>query len=93
MARGIRDAYREGGSLEGAMHLAKAGEIALGEVGDAAWHRMNCRDPSTHLTFPSASLRGVRFSVGRTISDCQNCQNRVIAKNLESGAECIGENT
>jgi hypothetical protein len=59
---GFGTASREGGNLEGPMHLARAGEIVLVELLDAAWHGTRCRDPSTHL----ASLRSPRISVGMT---------------------------
>src|SRR4249920_2233915 len=34
---GFGMAYREGGSLEGEMHFARAGEIVLEELPDGAW--------------------------------------------------------
>lgn len=49
---GFGMACREGGSLEGAMQLERAGEIILVELPGAAWRRTNCRDPSNSATLP-----------------------------------------
>ena len=59
---GFGTASREGWSLEGEVHLARAGEIVLVELPDAAWSRTKCRDPSTPPHLPPV----VRFSVGMT---------------------------
>ena len=52
-ARGIRDGISRGRESGREMHLARAGEIVLVELPDAAWHGTNSRDPSTqpHLPF------------------------------------------
>ena len=57
---GFGTASREGRSLEREMHLARAGEIVLLELPDAAWYGTNCRGPSTQPHIPFGCAQGLR---------------------------------